>query len=353
MRQDNPQAPTSEHSGKPAHDTLLQVRDLTIEFGGGGDPVQPVVGLAFDIRRGETLALVGESGSGKSWTSLAIMRLVELMGGSIGKSQMLFTRRSGETIDLGAQSDRAMRRIRGNEIAMIFQEPMTSLNPVKTAGRQIAEAVTLHQNIRGAAARRLAIEMLDYVGIASPKARAGQFPHQMSGGMRQRVMIAMALSCQPSLLIADEPTTALDVTVQAQILDLLGRLQREQHMSILFITHDLGVVAETAHRIAVLYSGRLVETADVVDLYRRPRHPYTLGLLDCVSHGTARETGDAKKLRISTIPGSAASPADRPDGCAFAPRCFKATPECVSETPPIFDVDVGHRSACIHWQSLG
>ena len=317
---------------------LLEVRDLKTCFDSEQGEVRAVDGVSFHIGRGETLAIVGESGSGKSVTSLSIMRLITGSGRIAGGSILL----NGD--NLLAKSEAGMRRIRGNDISMIFQEPMTSLNPVFTVGNQIAETIALHKRIGAAAARRQSIEMLELVGIPEPARRFNVFPHQMSGGMRQRVMIAMALSCSPKLLIADEPTTALDVTIQAQILDLMRRLQKELGMSILFITHDLGVVAEVADRVVVMYAGRAVETATVTDLFENPRMPYTIGLLNSVPR-VDREA--FRQHRLRAIPGNVPNPIDLPSGCAFHPRCRFAVEACGREVPRLEDTGNGHMVRCL------
>jgi oligopeptide/dipeptide ABC transporter ATP-binding protein len=314
---------------------LLDVRDLQTHFFTDDGVVRAVDGVSFDVMAGETLAIVGESGSGKSVTSLSILRLIaeppgRIVGGSI--------RFKGQ--DLLAMSSAAMRAIRGKAISMIFQEPMTSLNPVFTCGEQIAEAVMLHENADRKTARTRAIEMLRLVGIPSPEQRVDEYPHQMSGGMRQRVMIAMALACRPALLIADEPTTALDVTIQAQILELLKRLQGELGMAVMLITHDLGVVAETADRVAVMYAGQVVEYCDVQGAFKRTRHPYTAGLLASLPRlGAHRDT-----LRV--IPGNVPNPSRFPTACRFHPRCPCAQDRCRTQDPPVVRLDGNHLSRC-------
>jgi oligopeptide/dipeptide ABC transporter ATP-binding protein len=328
----------------PSSDRLLEVTDLKTYFDTDEGVVKAVDGVSFHLDRGETLAVVGESGSGKSVTSLSVMRLIPTPPGRIASGQMLF-----EGQDLVGKSEREMRRIRGNEISMIFQEPMTSLNPVYTVGDQIAEAIVLHQGKSYRDAMKLSIEMLDLVGIPEPAKRVKNYPHQMSGGMRQRVMIAMALSCGPKLLIADEPTTALDVTIQAQILDLMRKLQREIGMSILFITHDLGVVAEVADRVVVMYAGRAVEEGDVNDIFARPQMPYTLGLMNSIPRvDRAAEHQD----RLEAIPGNVPNPLYLPEGCAFHPRCRFATDECKKVNPALEDTGNGHMVRCIRWKDL-
>ena len=325
-------------------DRLVDVKDLKVYFDTDDGTVKAVDGVSFHINRGETLGVVGESGSGKSVTSLAIMRLIPVPPGRIAGGQILF---GGE--DLVKKPESAMRRIRGNDISMIFQEPMTSLNPVYTVGDQIAEAIVLHQKKSYRQAMKLAIEMLDLVGIPEPAKRVKNYPHQMSGGMRQRVMIAMALSCGPKLLIADEPTTALDVTIQAQILDLMRKLQREIGMSILFITHDLGVIAEMADRVVVMYAGRAAEEADVEDVFGRPKAPYTMGLLNSIPR--VDKVADQQQ-RLQVIPGNVPNPLYLPPGCAFHPRCPYLVDDCTKEIPPLEDTGGGHMVRCIRWRNL-
>ncbi len=330
--------------------TLLEVKDLRVHFFTDEGVVKAVDGVSFSIRKGETLAVVGESGSGKSVTSLAIMRLIPTPPGRIVAGEILFRGKDGEVRDLARASEEEMRRIRGNDIAMIFQEPMTSLNPVYTVGDQIAEAIMLHQGKSRKEALELAAEMLELVGIPEPKKRLANYPHQMSGGMRQRVMIAMALSCRPSLLIADEPTTALDVTIQAQILDLMRKLQEEFGMSILFITHNLGVVAEMADRVVVMYAGRVVEEAEAVPLFKDPLHPYTQGLL----HSVPRlDLAAEKKERLEAIPGNVPNPLYLPSGCAFHPRCKHYREGlCDREVPPLEATGDGRQVRCVRWREI-
>jgi len=314
---------------------LLEVRDLQTHFHTDDGVVRAVDGVSFELDAGETLAVVGESGSGKSVTSLSILRLIPEPPGKIVGGSIRFRGR-----DLLSLGPREMRSIRGKEISMIFQEPMTSLNPVYTCGEQVLEAIVLHDRVSRAEARKRAIETLALVGIPSPEQRVDEYPHQLSGGMRQRVMIAMALACRPAILIADEPTTALDVTIQAQILELLHRLQRELGMAVLLITHDLGVVAETADRVAVMYAGQVVEYCDVRSTFERTRHPYTAGLLHSLPRlGEARES-----LRV--IPGTVPNPARFPSGCRFHPRCPVAVDRCRTELPPLETLESGHRVRC-------
>ena len=347
------QAGPSPHDAEPDNPPILAVERLRTQFPTRQGLVKAVDDISFRILRGETLAVVGESGSGKSVMSLSIMRLAALSGGVIASGRMNFRRRDGQVIDLASEPESAMRRVRGNEIAMIFQEPMTSLDPVHSVGNQIAEAVRLHQKVGRAEAFEIAVRMLEHVGIPSPASRAHDLPHQLSGGMRQRVMIAMALCCNPSLLIADEPTTALDVTIQAQILDLIHRMQAERTMSVLFITHNLGVVAGIADRVLVMYAGRIVEEANVGALFRTPRHPYTIGLLGSVP-GMDRTTGQpgGAKTRLSAIPGSSPPAHGRQPGCAFAPRCALAMDQCRASEPQLAETGQGHKSACFRWREL-
>ena len=293
-----------------------------------------VDGVSWEIAEGETLGLVGESGCGKSVTSLSILRLIDPPG-RIESGEIIFKER-----DLLKLSNREMRQVRGGEIAMIFQEPMTSLNPVFTVGDQIMEAITLHQKKSPAEPRQLAIEMLDHVGIPSPERRIDEYPHQMSGGMKQRVMIAMGLVCRPDLLIADEPTTALDVTIQAEILDLLAALQREFNMAILLITHNLGIVAGVADRVAVMYAGKIVEYSPTGDLFANPKHPYTMCLFKSIPRLDV-----AHQDRLETIEGQVPSPMHWPSGCRFHPRCPYAKDIC-SQEPLLEEKSPGHQAAC-------
>jgi oligopeptide/dipeptide ABC transporter ATP-binding protein len=322
---------------------LLEVGDLHTQFRSGSEIARAVDGVSFTLRRGETLAIVGESGSGKSVTSLSVMRLVPAPPGKITAGTVMFNGR-----DLLRLPERAMRRVRGNEISMIFQEPMSSLNPLLAVGEQIAEVVRLHQGLGREAARRHAIDMLARVNIPDPAARAVDYPHRLSGGMRQRVMIAMALACRPSLLIADEPTTALDVTIQAQILDLMRGLQDELAMSVLFVTHNLGVVAEIADRVAVMYAGRIVEQGTVADVFARPLHPYTIALLASIPRVAAGGRDPAH--RLAAISGQVPSAAALPPGCAYAPRCARATEICRHTAPATEQALEGHDVRCHHWR---
>ena len=323
---------------------LLDVVDLKTYFDTDEGTVKAVDGVSFHLDKGETLAVVGESGSGKSVTSLSVMRLIATPPGRIAGGQILF-----EGQDLVKKSERDMRKIRGNDISMIFQEPMTSLNPVYTVGDQIAEAIVLHQKETPRAALKKATDMLELVGIPEPAKRVKNYPHQMSGGMRQRVMIAMALSCNPKLLIADEPTTALDVTIQAQILDLMRTLQREIGMSILFITHDLGVVAEMADRVVVMYAGRAAEEAGVVDIFKDPKQPYTLGLMNSIPRV---DKAAEHQERLQAIPGNVPNPLRLPEGCAFHPRCRFVDRRCKTAIPDLVDAGGGHMVRCIRHAEL-
>jgi oligopeptide/dipeptide ABC transporter ATP-binding protein len=331
---------------------LLRVSHLQTHFSTEAGLIKAVEDVSFTLDAGETLAVVGESGSGKSVTSLSIMGLIAEPPGRIAGGEILFRTRAGLVVDLAQLPVRALRRLRGRDIAMIFQEPMTSLNPVFTVGDQIAEAAILHLGMRRAAAARRALDMLELVEIPAAKQRFGEYPHQLSGGMRQRVMIAIALACNPLLLIADEPTTALDVTIQAQILALLDKLRRDIGMAVLFITHNLGVVAEIADRVVVMYAGRVVEEGDVRALFRTPRHPYTQGLLACRPRRALETEAPGATRRLNAIPGQVASPHDPLPGCAFAPRCALALPECSAAMPPLAEIAASRRSRCLRWSLL-
>ena len=342
-------------STKPATPApVLEVAHLRTHFRTDAGVVRAVEDVSFTVHERETLALVGESGSGKSVTSLSIMGLVPAPAGRIVGGEILFRTREGAVVDLAQLPPGPMRRLRGRDLAMIFQEPMTSLNPVLRIGDQIAEAMTVHATLDGSAARKRALELLDLVEIPAARQRLDEYPHQLSGGMRQRVMIAMALACNPLLLIADEPTTALDVTIQAQILALLARLRDDIGLAVLFITHNLGVVAEIADRVVVMYAGRVVEEGDVGPLFESPRHPYTRDLLACLPRRTldAASGRPVGRRRLHAILGQAASPADVPDGCAFAPRCPLVQDACRAEAPPLFAVNGGHHSRCLRWSAL-
>ena len=326
-------------------DNLLEVRNLSTHFFTRRGEVPAVDQVSFTLKRGETLGLVGESGSGKSVTSLSIMRLVG-QSGKIVEGEVIFKGR-----DLLKLSEDEMRRIRGNDIAMIFQDPMTSLNPVYTVGEQIAESIRLHQQVNHREARTRAIEIMKSVSIPDPGRRADDYPHQLSGGMRQRVMIAMAVSCNPELLIADEPTTALDVTIQAQILELLARLQEEFKLGLLLITHDLGVVAETADHVAVMYAGKIVEESPTAELFKSPKHPYTEGLLRSVPR--ISKIGKERQSRLETIEGTVPNLLHLPVGCSFAPRCNYRIQKCTEETIPLLDANDHHKSRCIRFDEVG
>jgi oligopeptide/dipeptide ABC transporter ATP-binding protein len=315
---------------------LLQVQNLQTSFFTPEGEVRAVDGVSFEIGEGKTLGLVGESGCGKSVTSLSIMRLISSPPGQIVGGEIYYRGR-----DLLKLNKEEMRKIRGNEISMIFQEPMTSLNPVFTIGNQIGEAIQLHQGLGKRETRAKTIEMLRLVKIADPESRVDSYPHQLSGGMRQRVMIAMALSCNPNLLVADEPTTALDVTIQAQILELIKELQQRMGMALLLITHDLGVVAERADEVAIMYAGKIVERGSAEAIFARPLHPYTVGLLNSLPG-----TGGKKKKRLDAIPGVVPSPLDLPSGCRFRDRCPKATGICAEAEPLLAEKEQGHPVAC-------
>ncbi len=318
---------------------LLEVRSLTTQFFTEDGVVRAVEDISFEIFPGEILSLVGESGCGKSVTGLSLLRLIPIPPGKIVSGEILFDGRN-----LLELEEREMERVRGNDISMIFQEPMTSLNPVFTIGNQIMEALQLHQNLDKKEAREKAIEMLGRVRIPSPEVRIDSYPHQLSGGMRQRAMIAMALSCQPKLLIADEPTTALDVTIQAQVLRLLKEIQREMGMAVMLITHDLGVVSEIADRVAVMYAGRIVETGPIEAIFGEMRHPYTKGLWESIPQL------EEKKRRLNAITGQVPDPMNLPEGCKFHPRCSLMIDDCKREEPPLYPVNKNHFSRCIRWK---
>jgi peptide/nickel transport system ATP-binding protein len=324
--------------------SLLTIKDLTVEFHTEDGIVRALDGVSFAINKGETLGLVGESGCGKSVTALSIMQLLAKPAGRIKSGEIWF-----EGNDLVKMKEDQLRRLRGNRISMIFQEPMTSLNPVFTIGDQIMEAVRLHQGLNKKDALDKSIEMLKLVGIPAPEERVFNYPHQLSGGMRQRVMIAMALSCKPDLLIADEPTTALDVTIQAQIMELMKQLQTDLGMGIILITHDLGVVAETCDRVSVMYAGQIIEEASVHDLFSSPRHPYTLGLLNSVPgyHGGEEIIGPDGKPRLRTIPGMVPNLLDLKGGCRFHERCFKGEEKCVEHEIALDTTEKNRAYRCI------
>ncbi|MDI3567195.1 ABC transporter ATP-binding protein [Bradyrhizobium sp. Arg816] len=320
-------------------DVLLDVRGLETHFFGEESITRALGGISFQVKRSETLGVVGESGCGKSVTALSILRLLPKLSAKTVSGEIRFHGR-----DLLKFSEREMRQIRGDRIAMIFQEPMTSLNPVYTVGRQIAEAVQIHTKASRSDAMAKSLEMLRLVCIADPERRIGNYPHEMSGGMRQRAMIAMALACSPELLIADEPTTALDVTIQAQILRLIIELKERMGTAVMFITHDLGVVAETCQRVIVMYAGRIVEQAPVLELFARPAHPYTQGLMR-----SAPDPRHGRRRRLPEIPGIVPSLREPIVGCSFAPRCPFAIEICREKTPIMRDVGPGHKAAC--WRS--
>jgi oligopeptide/dipeptide ABC transporter ATP-binding protein len=339
-----------EEPGSP----LLEVRDLKTHLETSEGVVKAVDGISFKMGRGETVAIVGESGSGKSMTGLSILGLVPKPAGRIVAGSILFSGRDGVVRDLPRLSDQALQDVRGNEIAMIFQEPMTSLNPVYSVGEQIVEVLCRHRAMSSRAALREAARLLDTVGIADAARRVHDYPHQLSGGMRQRAMIALALACQPALVIADEPTTALDVTIQAQILDLLRALRSDagRPLSLLFITHNLGIVAEIADRVLVMYAGRIVEEGDVRSIFGRPRHPYTQGLLASIPQQGVSALPSLERPALKAIPGQVPSHRDLPPGCAFAPRCAFVQPACAATQPALVDVTNTQRSRCLRWSEL-
>ncbi len=331
-------APAQRRSAEDAT-ALLQVENLSASFSTEDGRVRVVEEVSFSVPEGRTVGLVGESGCGKSVTAMTLLRLLPSPPSHIDGGRILF-----DGLDLAQLDESALRTVRGNRIGMIFQEPMTSLNPTLSIGFQIAEVLRVHRGQGGESARRAAVEILRQVGVGAPESRLDQYPHQLSGGLRQRVMIAMALVCHPALLIADEPTTALDVTIQAQILDLLRRLQGELDMAILLITHDFGVVAEICDEVVVMYAGRIVEQARVRDLFRAPRHPYTCGLLEALPRLGRRGQ------KLPSIPGMVPPPGARGTGCAFAERCSRALDRCRAETPPLIEQQDGHLAAC--WNPL-
>jgi peptide/nickel transport system ATP-binding protein len=333
-------SPAEAPGGAP----LLSVRGLRVTFEGRLGRAVAVDDVSFELQPGETLAIVGESGSGKTVTALSILRLIPSPPGHIERGSISF-----EGQDVLALDRRRLHALRGDRISMIFQEPMTSLNPVLTIGRQLTEGMILHRGLSPAEARRRAIEMLRLVRIPEPEVRFGEYPHRLSGGMRQRVMIAMAIACSPRLIIADEPTTALDVSIQAQILDLLAELKETLGTAIIFITHDLGIVAEMADRVAVMYAGRVVEQAPVTQLFDAPLHPYTRGLLNAVPHLDRLMAGAAGRAPLAELPGLVPSIYRIPSGCAFAPRCAFATERCRSETPALEEKRRGQLAAC--WET--
>ena len=318
---------------------LLEVKNLRTSFRTAAGLVRAVDDVSWSIEEGETVALVGESGCGKSVSALSVMRLVAEPAGRIEGGEILYKGR-----DLLKLGEDEMRHVRGREIGMVFQEPMTSLNPVLTIGRQLTEGLQIHMDMKPAAAKARAVELLSMVGISDPERRLGQYPHHFSGGMRQRMMIAMALSCNPSLILADEPTTALDVTIQAQILELMRDLSRRLGVAMLIITHNLGVVARYADRVNVMYAGRIIEQASAADLYSQPRHPYTLGLLRSVPR-----LDEPRRARLDPIEGQPPDLTRLPAGCAFAPRCAWRSTRCGEAKPPLEQRSSGHHSAC--WEN--
>ena len=331
----------------PSDRNVLEVQGLTVRFDTSERSVVAVKDLGFHVRAGEVLAIVGESGSGKSVTSLSVMRLIEHGGGTIASGKISFTRRNGGKLDLAKAADSVMRTIRGGEISMIFQEPMTSLNPVFSVGTQVAEAVMLHQGLSHAEAEAEALRMLELVRIPEAKQILKRYPHQLSGGMRQRVMIAMALSCKPSLLIADEPTTALDVTIQAQILDLLRDVRKKMKGSIMLITHDLGVIAEMADYVYVMYAGKVVESGTVQEIFKDPLHPYTVGLQK------SKPVVGKEVRELYSIPGQVPNPINMPDYCYFKERCDRCVADCAGAYPEFVWVTPTHGVACHRYTEGG
>ncbi len=326
----------------PETDNLLEIHHLMTEFDTDEGRVRAVDDISFTIRPGETVGLVGESGCGKSVTALSIMQLLPQPMGRIAAGEIIF---NGD--NLCNLPHTAMEKIRGGDIGMVFQEPMTALNPVHTIGKQLAEVIQLHMPVSTKEAVTRAIRILEKVGIPSAEVRMGEYPHQLSGGMRQRVIIAMALVCNPALLIADEPTTALDVTIQAQILELIQQLQKELGMSVLLITHDLGVIAETCDRVVVMYAGKLVEKGNVFDVFDKPSHPYTKGLLDSIPR-----LQDENKSRLRTIEGIVPGLMDLPHGCRFENRCPYSQVECIADSPLTEQITTEHEVSCYHWRNL-
>jgi len=321
---------------------LLQVKDLKTYFFTDDGVVKAVDGISYDLEEGETLGLVGESGCGKSVSALSLLRLIPNPPGKIVGGEVIF---EGE--DLLKVDEDEIRHVRGNKIAMIFQEPMTSLNPVLTIGRQLTESLELHLKLDRDSAKKRAVQLLDMVNIPEAETRIDDYPHQFSGGMRQRVMIAMALSCNPKVVLADEPTTALDVTIQAQVLEILARLSRELGTAVIIITHNLGVVARYADRVNVMYAGKIVETATAKELYAKPRHPYTVGLLKSVPR-----LDEVRKAKLEVIEGVPPDLINMPKGCPFYPRCTFRTDKCADEMPPLMQVDQNHQAACWEWRQV-
>ena len=331
------------------NDSMLEIRNLSVSFAGAGASVQAVRDVSFTMARGEIVALVGESGSGKSTIGLSIMRLIEQDAAAVIDGEILFKGKNATLLDLAKLPGSQMRRLRGDDIGMVFQEPMSSLNPVFTIGHQLEEAIRTHQSLPRRTARARALEMLELLNIPNPQQNISSYPHQLSGGMVQRVMIAMALSCEPTLLIADEPTTGLDVTIQAQIIEHLQMLQSNTGMSILFITHDLGLVSEIADRVIVLYAGQVVEIAAAAQLFDSPRMPYTQALLASLPQ-LGRKNDPT--YRIEAIPGVVPSASALPRGCAFEPRCQYATPQCAAQIPPLEAQSRDAYVRCFHWRDI-
>jgi oligopeptide/dipeptide ABC transporter ATP-binding protein len=339
---------TGHRGPETARRAVLEIDDLRTWFHTDAGIVRAVDGVTLTVAHGETLAIVGESGSGKSVTGLTVMRLLgrRRAGGRVEGGRIRFHGRDGRPIDLVAASEAEMAGIRGRDIAMIFQDPMSSLNPVFPIGDQIAEPIRIHQKLDRRTARRMAVDLLRDVGITDPELRVDAFPHQLSGGMRQRVMIAIALACDPMLLIADEPTTALDVTIQAQIVALLKRLQHERGMALIFVTHDLKLVEEIADQVAVMYAGQIVEQGPAADVLADPRHPYTRALLACSPHGAGHNA------RLVPIPGALPTPLEPPCGCRFHPRCGLAVAACARSEPMLEQVSDHHVTRCLRWREL-
>lgn len=314
---------------------LLDIKNLSVEFDTAEGTVYAINNLSYSLEKGETLGIVGESGSGKSVSSLGIMKLIPNPPGKIVNGEILYQGK-----DLNKNSEKEMERIRGNEISMIFQEPMTSLNPIITCGKQIAESLRLHRGMSKKEAMQASVEMMKAVGIANPEKRVHEYPHQMSGGMKQRVMIAMALACNPQILICDEPTTALDVTIQAQILDLIRKLNNDTGTAVIMITHDLGVVSELCEKVIVMYTGRIAEEAPTEKIFEKPLHPYTIGLIRAIPKITK------ERNPLITIEGVVPNPTERIEGCSFWPRCKEAMDKCKKQDPPMIQVEEKHRVRC-------
>ncbi|WP_102958108.1 ABC transporter ATP-binding protein [Mangrovicella endophytica] len=328
---------------------VLAVRDLRTHFHTEAGIIRAVNGVDLTVREGETLAVVGESGSGKSVTGLTVMRLLGRTSARVEGGTIRFSRKSGEELDLLALPEREMQKVRGRDVAMIFQDPMSSLNPVFTVGDQIAEPIRIHEGLGRREARERALDLLRQVGISDPDGRIDAYPHQLSGGMRQRVMIAVALACDPRLLIADEPTTALDVTIQSQIVTLLKRLQTERRMAMIFVTHDLKLVGEIADRVAVMYASQVVEEGPVAEVLASPKHPYTRALLDCIP---SRRDAAGNRRQLRPIPGVLPNPLSPPEGCHFHPRCVHAQPRCAGTEPVLERVSDERQTRCLPWREI-